>query len=58
MLSSSQTSACGLDKWLNNRERFRATSTANDQGQGKKAKKEHLKALELVLQSLGNAFSP
>ena len=58
MLNLSQSSASGLGKRLNSRERFRATSTANDQGQRKKAKKEDLKAFELVLLSLGNAFSP
>ena len=33
MLNSSQSSAFGLGKWLNKRERLWATSTANDQGQ-------------------------
>ena len=57
MLNLSQASASGLGKRLNSRERFRATSTANNQGQREKAKEEDLKAFELVLLSLGNAFS-
>lgn len=53
MLNSSQSSTSGLGKRLNKRERLRATSTANDQGQRKKAKKEDMKAFEFVLLSLG-----
>ena len=49
MLNSSQSSASGLGKRLNKRERLRATSTANDQGQRKKAKKEDLKVFEFLL---------
>ena len=41
-LNSSQSSASGLGKQFNKRERLRATSTANDQGQRKKAKKVDL----------------
>ena len=37
MLNSSQSSTSGLGKRLNKRDRLRATSTANDQGQRKKA---------------------
>ena len=53
MLNSSQSSTSGLGKRLNKRERLRATSTGNDQGQRKKAKKEDMKAFEFVLLSLG-----
>ena len=54
MLNSSQSNASGLAKRLNKRERLRATSTANDPVQRKKARKEDLKAFELVLLSLGD----
>ena len=54
MPNSSQSSASGLGKRLNKGERLRTTSTANDQGQRKKAKKEDLKAFEFVLLSLGD----
>ena len=54
MLNSSQSSTSGLCKRLNKRERLRASSTTNDQGQRKKAKKEDLKAFEFVLLSLGD----
>ena len=54
MLNSSQSSTSGLGKRLNKRDCLRATSTANDQGQRKKAKKEDMKAFELVLLSLGD----
>ena len=54
LINSSQSSASDLGKRLNKRERLRATSTANDQGQRKKAKKEDLKAFEFVLLSLGD----
>ena len=40
MLNSSQSSTSGLGERLNKRERLRAISTANDQGQRKKDKKE------------------
>ena len=45
-----KTRACGLGKRLNRRERLRATSTANDQGQRKKANKEDLKAFVRAVQ--------
>ncbi|PFX14012.1 hypothetical protein AWC38_SpisGene21869 [Stylophora pistillata] len=57
MLNSSQSSASGLAKRLNKCERLlvvRATSTANDQAQRKKAKKEDPKAFEFELLSLGD----
>ena len=43
LLNSSQSSASGLGKRLNKREHLRATSTANDQGKRKKAKKEYVR---------------
>ena len=54
MLNSSQSSTSALSKRLNKRDRLRATSTAKDQGQREKAKKEDMKAFEFVLLSLGD----